>query len=89
MLLLGENTAGTSVGETRGGKLDVFSKEERRQLSLTQRCPGHQLEVMEFLKHPFRDLLNMEVLEDAWGQAKNQAGGQVLSGTSNAVFCLS
>lgn len=44
---------------------------------------------MEFLKHPLGDLLNMEVLEDAWGQAKNQASGQVLSGTSNAVFCLS
>ena len=58
-------------------------------MSLTQCCPGHQLEVMEFFKHPLGDLFNMEVLEDAWGQAKNQAGGQVLSGNSNAVFCLS
>lgn len=34
---------------------------------------------MELLKHPLGDLLNMEVLEDAWGQAQSGAGGQALS----------
>lgn len=38
---------------------------EREVVPLTQGCPGHQLEVMELLKHPLGDLLNMKVLEDA------------------------
>lgn len=54
-------------------------RSKEREVPLTQGCPGHQLEMMAFLKHPLGDLLNMEVLEDAWGQAKGGAGGQVLS----------
>lgn len=54
-------------------------RSKEREVPLTQGCPSHQLEVMELLKHPLGDLLNMEMLENAWGQARSGAGGQVLS----------
>lgn len=67
-----------------------LGRSKERQVPLTQGCSGHQLEVMEFLKHPFGDLLNMEVLEDAWGQVKSAAGGQALSNWNHhhPFFCL-
>lgn len=45
-------------------------RSKEREVPLTQGCPGHKLEVMELLKHPLGDFLNMEMLEDAWSQAK-------------------
>lgn len=67
-----KNTSGPCLGLCYVEDWRRFpGRSEERQVPLTQRCPGHQLEVMELLKHPLGDLLNMEVLEDAWNQVKS------------------